>query len=308
MNNLLFSVFRCVYLTIYTGAYLKMCLIGIYTNEHKDKNLLFTEKLIGLLQKQGISYCLDENLSARFPGAGIMEDLHPDIITVLGGDGTMLSAVRKYARTGAKFFGINMGRVGFLLDSEMNIAETALKAIIDGKFITEDRMILCASVVSGETGRVKYEQYALNEIVVSQKSIQRMASLELSVNNGLVNIINCDGIIIATPTGSTGYSLSAGGPIVTPDLDVMLITPVCPHTLTSFNMVISGKDTVMLKPTDSTKLAAMTADGQKSFDIAEGDAVIVRAADFKAQFIRYSNKNFFTVLKEKLADWNDNRG
>lgn len=285
-----------------------MCVVGIYANEQKDSELRFTKKLISLLNERGIPYCLDEQIAALLDEGKEIEDAKPDIIMVLGGDGTMLSAVRKYARTGARLFGFNMGRIGFLLDSEMSVMEEAVDALISGNYITEKRMVLCATVVSGETGRVKYQQYALNEVVVSQKSILRMANLELRVNDCMVDDINCDGIIISTPTGSTGYSLSAGGPIVTPSLDVMLITPVCPHTLTSFNMVISGEDVVKMQPKGSTKLAAMTIDGQKSFDIGEGDTVIVRSADFKALFARYSNKDFFSVLKEKFADWNDNRG
>ena len=285
-----------------------MCRIGIYSNEQKDKELAITKKLINLLKSKGIPYCLDENLIPIIKESQEIGDAKPEIIIVLGGDGTMLSAVRKYARTGAKLIGFNIGRLGFLPDSEISVLNEAIDALISNNFTTEERLILCATVISGETGRIKYQQFALNEVVLSHKNILRMANLELSVNDFVVNKINCDGIIISTPTGSTGYSLSAGGPIVTPALDIMLITPVCPHTLTSFNMVISGKDKVKMRPIGSTKLATVTVDGQKSFDVVEGDIVTVYAADFKAKFARYTNKNFFTVLKEKLADWNDNRG
>ena len=282
--------------------------IGIYANEQKDKGLASTKALIDTLKQKNIPYCLDENLTGWFKGEKEIGDANPDIIIVLGGDGTMLSAVRKYARSGAKLIGFNMGRLGFLPDTEMSLMDEAVDALIKGEYVTEERLILSAKVISGETGRIKYQQYALNEVVLSQKNILRMANLELKVNDFKVNEIHCDGIIISTPTGSTGYSLSAGGPIVSPSLDVILITPVCPHTLTSFNMIISGKDKVSMQPTGSTKLATVTIDGQKSFDIGEKDTVTVEAADFKALFARYTNKNFFSVLKEKFTNWNDHRG
>ncbi len=282
-----------------------MRVIGIYANEQKDTDLKITKKVIALLVSRGIEYCLDEKLASVTGDPHEIDDMHPEAIIVLGGDGTMLGAARRYAATGAKLFGVNLGRMGFLLDTELDSLEDAIDAYIAGKCCTEERLMLSASVFSGETGKLKFRAYALNEAVVSQKNIQRIVNLELYINGVMADSMACDGVIISTPTGSTGYSLSAGGPVVTPSLDVMLVTPVCPHSLDSVNLVISDRDTVELSTSGNTHMAAITLDGQKSFDIDEGDRVVICAADFKARFVKYSNRDFFTVLKGKFADWSE---
>jgi len=224
------------------------------------------------------------------------------VILVLGGDGTMLSAARKYAETGVELLGLNLGRMGFLMDTELTDLEQAIDALRRGDYAVEERLMLEASIYSGETGELKYSEYALNEAVVSQKNIQRIINVDLSVNDKPIDNMHCDGLIVSTPTGSTGYSLSAGGSIVMPNLGVMLITPVCPHTLTSFKMVISSEDTVKIIPKKGS--AALTLDGQMYRDIDEGDCVVVRNAGFKAKFARYTNKDFFTILRDKFSEWN----
>jgi len=278
-----------------------MNIVGIFTNEQKDPGFQMTQKICEVLKAKGVQYCLDEKLTGKLTGPEI-GDVEPEVILVLGGDGTMLSAARKYAAAGAELLGLNLGRMGFLMDTELTDLEKAVDALLNGDYAVEERLMLSASIYSGETGELKYSEYALNEAVVSQKNIQRIINIDLSVNGKLVDNMHCDGIIVSTPTGSTGYSLSAGGSIVMPNLGVMLITPVCPHTLTSFKMVISSGDVVEIRPRKG--YAALTLDGQMYRDIDEGDRVIIRSADFKAKFARYTNKDFFTVLKDKFSEWN----
>lgn len=275
--------------------------IGIFTNEQKDPGFQKARQICGVLEARGIPYCLDENLTGKLHGAEI-GDMDADVILVLGGDGTMLSAARKYAATGAELLGFNLGHMGFLMDTELSDLEAAVDALLRGDYAVEERLMLSASIYSGETGELKYREYALNEAVVSQKNIQRIINIDLSVNGKPVDNMHCDGLIVSTPTGSTGYSLSAGGSIVTPNLGVMLITPVCPHTLTSFKMVISSEDVVEILPKKGS--AALTLDGQMYRDVDEGDRVVICAAEFKARFARYTNKDFFAVLKDKFSEWN----
>lgn len=275
--------------------------VGIFTNEQKDPGFRRARQICDVLKEKGIAYCLDEKLLGKIDGPEI-GDVDPEVILVLGGDGTMLSAARKYAEMGAELLGLNLGHMGFLMDTEISDIDKAVEALRNGEYAVEERLMLRAEIYSGETGELKYSEYALNEAVVSQKNIQRIINVDLSVNEKPVDNIHCDGLIVSTPTGSTGYSLSAGGSIVMPDLGVMLITPVCPHTLTSFKMVISERDIVKIRPKKG--YAALTLDGQMYRDLDEGDCVVISAAGFKARFARYTNKDFFAILKDKFSEWN----
>ena len=278
-----------------------MKVIGIFTNEQKDPGFRLTRRICDALEARNIEYCFDESMMGRIHGPEI-GDLSPELMIVLGGDGTMLSAARKYAESGVPLLGLNLGRMGFLLDTEFTEFESAIDAVLRGEYAVEERLMLAASIYSAETGEVKYSEYALNEAVVSQKNIQRLIHVDLRVNGTPVDHMHCDGLIVSTPTGSTGYSLSAGGSIVMPNLGVMLITPVCSHSLTSFKMVLSDQDVVEIVPKKGS--AALTLDGQVYHDIDEDDRVVICSAGFKAKFARYTNKDFFTVLKDKFTEWN----
>ena len=277
-----------------------MNIVGIFTNEQKDPGFRMSAEICKVLRSRGVEYCLDEKLLGKLQGPEI-GDVDPQVILVLGGDGTMLAAARKYAKTGAQLLGLNLGHMGFLMDTELGDLEAAVDALLKGEYAVEERLMLEASIYSGETGELKYSEYALNEAVVSQKNIQRIINVDLSVNDKPLDNMHCDGLIVSTPTGSTGYSLSAGGSIVMPNLGVMLITPVCPHSLNSFKMMISAEDVVKILPRKG--YAALTLDGQKYRDIEEGDCVVVRSAPFKAKFARYTNKDFFAILKDKFSEW-----
>ena len=215
----------------------------------------------------------------------------------------MLSAARKYAPRGTAILGFNMGRMGFLLDTEISELENAIDGLVAGDFLIEERLMLEVEV-EDRLGNVKEREFALNEAVISQRSILRIINIDVMVNGQLMDSMDCDGVIVATPTGSTGYNLSAGGSIVTPRLDIMLITPVCNHSLSSGRMIISGDDTVTVEPNANSRFyPALTLDGQRYIDINAGDRVVVKKAGFKARFIKYTDKNFFMVLKDKFTEW-----
>lgn len=277
---------------------------GIYTNIRKDIELRATRRVISLLEARGAPYYFDTQVAPLLNLEKAIGHHQVDVMLVLGGDGTILSAARKYAQQGVLLFGLNLGRMGFLLDTELRDCEMALDAILAGSYTVEERMMLSASVMQPDGVTVRNTSFALNEAVVSQQQVLRLINIEVCVNGMHVDNLFCDGVIVSTPTGSTGYSLSAGGPVVLPTLDVMLITPICAHSLTSKNLVIAGCDCVDIYPRPDSQLAMLTVDGQHYQAIPKNGSVRIQNAGFGAKFIRFTNKNFFVLLQEKLVEWN----
>ncbi len=278
----------------------QMVVFGIYTNTEKDRDLALTKKLISLLEDRGAGYILCDSLKKAFHADDGRNVSECDIMMVIGGDGTMLGVARRYAYTGVKLFGINLGSLGFLLDTEKENLKVAIDGLINGEYVLEERLMIEASVVDGE-GNKRYGSCALNEVAVSRKDVLRIINVQVCVNGYPAEKLNCDGVIVSTPTGSTGYSLSAGGPIMMPSLDVLAITSICSHSLLTGNLVISADDEVRIIP--SVQSAVMSVDGQDFFDINCSDSVIVTKAPYKARFVRFTNRSFFALLKDKLAEW-----
>ncbi len=279
-----------------------MLRFGIYTNVKKDPGLATTRSVMAILERHGLSYCLDEELASKLPGCCVCSGSNTDVLIVLGGDGTMLAASRKYASSGALLLGVNIGRLGFLLDGDADSFEATLERILRGEYAVQERIMLKASVIS-KIGEEIFSGYALNEAVVSQKNMMRIINLEVLVNEESAGNYRSDGVIVSTPSGSTAYSLSAGGPVIAPTVDVFLITPMYPHSLQSCSFVISGEDEVKINIQSELDNAALTLDGQIYFDIPASAHVVVRKTDFRANFLRTAEKSFYTLLKEKLAEW-----
>lgn len=281
-----------------------MCIFGIYTNLKKDAELHYTRQVVQALEDRGVPYYFDDAL-VKAMGAGPEASCRGrkiDVLLVLGGDGTMLTAARKYGPQGTRLLGLNMGRMGFLLDTEVENLRAAIDGILAGKYRIEKRIMLKASILDAE-GKIRASAYGLNEAVISQKKVLRIVNVHVAVNGLPVDNWRCDGLIVSTPTGSTGYSLSAGGPVVQPTVDVLLITPICPHTLQSSNIVISGNDEITVRAESDYGSTVLTLDGQDAFEIRQNETVSIKKADFGVEFIRYTDKNFFLLLKEKLAEW-----
>ncbi len=275
---------------------------GIYTNLEKDKDLAITRHIMQTLEKRNIPFCLDSKLAQKFSGYEICDTQKIDVLIVLGGDGTMLAASRKYAATGTLLFGLNLGRMGFLLDTELAQLESSLDKIQSGKYEVQERILLEAYLVAPNRAP-EFTGYALNEAVISQRNMMRIVNVEVFVNAQPACNFRSDGVIVSTPSGSTAYSLSAGGPVVTPTVDILLITPLCPHSLQSCSFVISGEDEVTVKVPPDMGNAALTLDGQDFIEIAMGTHVVIKKAGFKARFLRTTDKSFYALLKEKLAEW-----
>lgn len=219
------------------------------------------------------------------------------LLVVLGGDGTVLSAVPHTAPLGVPLLGINFGRLGFLSAVEADEAETALSAVAAGNFFCDDRMLL--SVSDGKTTSL-----ALNEIVVSRGTRSRPINLEVTIDGLLLDKYCADGIIVSTPTGSTAYSLSAGGPILENGINAVVVTPICPHTLNARPLVVGSEHDFRIRLTAPTDSAALSVDGNNLTDSFCGELSILKTPYYQ-RFVRVGKDSFFDRLVKKLRDWNN---
>lgn len=224
-------------------------------------------------------------------------------VIVFGGDGTMLWTARKVAKANTPIIGINLGHLGFLTEIDVPEALADLGKILDGQYFVEERMMLEASVY--REGIMVENSVSLNDAVISKGAIARLIHLETYVNDNLVNKYHADGLIIASPTGSTAYSLSAGGPLVSPDHDLLLLTPICPHSLWARPVVIAPEDVIKVALLSDGGAVTLTMDGQYVFSLRQNDEIVVRRAPWKAKFLRIIGRNFFEVLRKKLKEEGD---
>ena len=272
---------------------------GIFANPQKDNDLEGARYVTQLLRLRGISVSFD-------PGGmpeGEQDEIDYsaiDILFVLGGDGTLLKAAEKCSPFGICMVGINLGRLGFLAEVELGEIEGAIDAMISGDCYVEERMMLHCAVVQGDA--VLCEADALNDVVVLKKDVSRMIGIELSINGALADKVACDGMLVSTPTGSTGYSLSSGGPVVSPQLECMLATPVCPHSLHSRSLVVLPDDEVVMKPL-APGGAVLTTDGTVRHELQDDEVVKVNRSVHVARFIRFEKDYFYPLLRSKFISW-----
>ena len=226
-----------------------------------------------------------------------------DLVVALGGDGTLLAAANRIAAAGVDIpiVGINFGSLGFLTEVTLSELYDAMASVLDGTAAVESRTMLHAAITSEDDEKL-LTRLALNDIVITRGSLSRMIDLEVRVNDGSVTRVKADGLILATPTGSTAYNLSAGGPIVEPSLDAFVLTPIAPHTLTNRPVVLSGSTEIRITPLfDDVKTEVyVTFDGQSGRELERGESVVVRRADRRLNLVRASGRSYFDVLQQKL--------
>ena len=274
--------------------------IGVLTNETRDKNLIYTKKIIDFLLKEEKTPLLPYK-TAKALGLsefGISEDYiykYSDMALVLGGDGTVLNAGRICAPYKTPVMGINLGRLGYLTAADKAGAETALKKVFNGDFKLEKRVMLNAFLPDGK------KALALNDVCVARGAYAKVLDFIIYINGERLDVYRADGVIIATPTGSTAYNLSAGGPILKPDTETMAITPICAHSLSARSTVVSTSDdiTVKVKCAYNAKLI-VSLDGQENFDIYPNDEIKIKKAPVYARFIKTENQGFYDILRQKL--------
>ncbi|MBO8137282.1 MAG: NAD(+)/NADH kinase [Desulfotomaculum sp.] len=281
--------------------------IGLVLNKEKYKVAPVVEKIYHWLKNRNLNVLLSDECAETLgkPKEGLPPEKLArvsDCILVWGGDGTILNCTRVAAPLGTPLYGINAGRLGFLTEVDIPDILPGLERLLSGRYVIEERMMLEARVY--RQGKLVETSWGLNDAVISKGAFARLIWLKIYANNELVNNYPADGVIIASPTGSTAYSLSAGGPLVGPNIDLMVVTPICPHTLSARPLVLSPGNVVSVTTETSRGEIMLTLDGQYGFRLETHDEVQVRRAPFKAKFIRTQKNSFYSVLREKLEEWN----
>ena len=220
-----------------------------------------------------------------------------DLIMVIGGDGTMLHWARTTAGSGTPIFGVNVGGLGFLTASSWKDLPKAMNDVVAGKFSIESRTLLSAI---GQSCREKFKLKAMNDFVISRGSIPRMIRLEVKVDGEVLTTYRCDGLAVSTSTGSTAYSLAAGGAIIAPEAKVISITPICPHTLSNRAVIINQQSTIEVRMLDTKREANLSADGWDCLELETKTPVIIRRNPKSVKLARLTDSSFFKTLRHKL--------
>ena len=268
------------------------CTIGFILHCGKNDNAQVVTELAKTAEALGFSCAADADTRAvtGYP----FEDIHTakiDIVVSLGGDGSVLTASDFAAEAGVPLLGINNGRVGFLTDIEISGFESAMRSIADGSYRTEERMMLRCR--AGDTVFT-----SLNDFTAYKRSFAAVAHLNISIDGIDVGDVFCDGVVVSTPTGATAYSISAGGPIIAPGMDCIIITPICPHSL-SFRPIVAGADSVVRILAHSDCVAARA--GTQAMDIPAGTELVIDRAEKTCKFIVSSEKNLYSLIRSKLT-------
>ena len=278
-----------------------MVTIGLFPNIKKQSVATVLNWMITYLCDRGIPVLLPEEIAQKTGHARLgrsWEELRREITIgiTLGGDGTILHVARQVASAGIPLCGVNMGQLGFLTEVELSDISSALEKILQQDYLVEDRLMLDAVII--QDGVEKYIGSALNDVVITKNVISRMLRLKLYVNSEFTANYSADGLIISTSTGSTGYSLSAGGPIISPNLRVVVVTPICPHSLHSRSLVVSEKESIKID--HATQDAILTIDGQVSFNLLPDDEVVIKSSAFSAKLVKLGERSYYETLRKKL--------
>ena len=289
---------------------MKAVFLVMHQNKPNGKELL--RQVVGSLRRVGIAVLAEpwlwegmgEEASSLFLSRqglmkdGLLEEGAVDAVLSVGGDGTFLRANQAALRVHAPVLGINVGHIGFLTELELEEFDAACQRLREDAFSLEPRMMLKATLPDGST------LTALNDVVLSRGGSARLIAVKASVDQELVGRYIADGLIVSTPTGSTGYSLSAGGPIVCPDVDCIVLSPICAHSLQHRPVVSSSKQTVVLElDFEPQRQAQLSIDGQEPILLQGGQKVAIVRAPRDAQFIRLEPRGFFQLIRFKLSEW-----
>lgn len=280
----------------------------IITNSDKDKELKLTGEIVSYLEAHG-RQCLVQQAQRREEGPFHYTDpgLIPEgteCILVLGGDGTLLQAARDVVHREIPLLGMNLGTLGFLAEVDRNSIYTSLDQIMADDFEIEERMMLTGTVLRGN--QILGEDVALNDIVISRDGPLRVVRFKNYVNNEYLNSYNADGIIISTPTGSTGYSLSCGGPVVSPNAAMALMTPIAPHTMNTRSIIFPAEDVITVEIGEGRRQelekGLASFDGDTVIPMVTGDRIVIRKATVSCRILKLNHLSFVEVLRQKMRD------
>lgn len=276
--------------------------VGIIAKPHKPEARTVLQDLLPWLEARGVEPILDIDTAglAGRPGGQPKADVPglADLLLVLGGDGTLLSVARLVGAHDVPILGVNLGGLGFLTEVTLEELYQALDAVFQGTYEVTQRILLSATV--HRQGERIAEYVALNDAVINKGALARMIELETHIDGEYVTTFRADGLILSTPTGSTAYSLAAGGPIVYPTLRALVVTPICPHTLNFRPLVISDAATVEIVQGSANENAYLTLDGQVGFTLRHRDVIKVVRSEHTITLLKAPGKNYFQILRAKL--------
>ena len=277
--------------------------VGLLANSDKQSSRPLVRKAASLIRAASRTVFAD---AATAKLAGLTLPVFPDaaalarevdLLIIFGGDGTMLRVAREIAGSKTLLIGINVGSLGFLTDVTAEQLPLALQQIWAGETMLETRPLIEAT---GRDGASRIAESALNDFVIGRGSAPRLIELEVSVDGEVLTNYRCDGVIICSPTGSTAYSLSAGGAVVSPKAEVFTLTPICPHTLSNRSVIISLRSTVRVRVLSQRVETILTADGQKMIPLSFGDVVTIRRSRQGIRLLHLAGSSFFETLRRKL--------
>ncbi|MGH7217646.1 MAG: NAD(+)/NADH kinase [Nitrospiraceae bacterium] len=280
--------------------------VGILTKPRFPEIERTLRDVVGWLRDRNIDVVLDTTAASFLGEQGGYQKTQlasrADVLLVLGGDGTMLNAARLAGERSIPILGVNMGGLGFLTEVRLENLYPSLERVFANDFVLDERLMLRTHI--HRHGETVAHGVVLNDVVISKGTLARMIELKIAIQGRFVTNLRGDGLIVSSPTGSTAYSLSAGGPIIDPAVQSLILTPVCPHTLTHRPLIVPGNAEVDVTLTSKDDGAMATLDGQVGVAISQGDTVAIKTSEHRTRLIRFPESNYYDVLREKLK-WGD---
>jgi len=276
--------------------------LGMIINAHKPEAVEMGQRLLKWGRESGVSMLFPHHEASVLMTSGLSDEEwleSVDIAVVVGGDGTFLRASRYVLEANIPLYGINLGHLGFLASGKAEDAEQDLVRILKDDYVMLERYLLHCNLF--RDGKTFHAMYALNDFVLTKNAIARLLHIEVRINNKFFGILPSDGIIISSPTGSTAYALSAGGPIIPPHMRSMLLAPICAHTLYSRPLLAGPEDTITLAPKGGARDVTLTQDGQLAYEVLPGDSISISLSDRTIRTIYMPNRTFLDLVQEKLS-------
>jgi NAD+ kinase len=280
--------------------------IGILTKPKFPEVKSTLQDVVNWLRARSINVILDTTSALLLGDQGGYQKTQlaskADVLLVLGGDGTMLNAARLAGERGIPILGVNMGGLGFLTEVRLENLYPSLERVFANDFVLDERLMLKTHV--HRHGETVAQGVVLNDVVISKGTLARMIELRIAIQGRFVTNLRGDGLIVSSPTGSTAYSLSAGGPIISPAVHSLMLTPICPHTLTHRPLIVPGDAEIAVTLTSKDDGAMATLDGQVGVAISQGDTIETKVSEYRTRLIRFPESQYYEVLREKLK-WGD---
>ncbi|HEV2172342.1 MAG TPA: NAD(+)/NADH kinase [Nitrospira sp.] len=280
--------------------------IGILTKPKFPEVKATVQAVVNWLRDRKIDVILDSTSATLLDERGGVQKTQlaqkADVVLILGGDGTMLNAARLAGERGIPILGVNMGGLGFLTEVRLEHLYPSLERVFANEYVLDERLMIDTHI--HRHGEKVAQGIVLNDVVVSKGTLARMIELKIAIQGHVVTNLRGDGLIVSTPTGSTAYSLSAGGPIINPAVRSLILTPICPHTLTHRPLIVPDDVEIDVTLTSKDEGAMATLDGQVGVALTQGDTVVLKVSEHRTKLIRFPESSYYEVLREKLK-WGD---